>query len=85
MADTIFALASGAGKAGVSVVRVSGPGALSGCEQFCALPDARQSGLRKIRLADGQFLDEALRKLCRPHRGQSRPGKSHGGMKEIVS
>ncbi|MCR8549541.1 tRNA uridine-5-carboxymethylaminomethyl(34) synthesis GTPase MnmE [Salipiger sp. P9] len=59
--DTIFALASAPGKAGVAVIRVSGPkaweaaGALAG-----RLPAPRQAALRHLRDAMGQVLDEAL-------------------------
>ncbi len=58
--DTIFALASARGKAGVAVVRLSGPlahkvvGELAGC-----LPKPRQASLRKLRW-QGEVLDEAI-------------------------
>ncbi len=60
--DTIFALASGAGRAGVALVRVSGPAA-----KFClsALtgkpnPAPRRAVLRHLKRADGRALDSAL-------------------------
>jgi len=57
--DTIFALASARGRAGVSVIRVSGPGALGAGVALCgAVPKPR--GLRLLRDAEGQALDEAL-------------------------
>ena len=57
--DTIYALASAQGKAGVAVVRISGPSAFSGCAQLCALPAARRAALRRLTW-DGEVLDEAL-------------------------
>lgn len=57
--DTIFALASGQGRAGVAVVRLSGPLAFSVAEEICGvLPGGR--GLRSLRMADGENLDQAL-------------------------
>ncbi|MEM6758880.1 MAG: tRNA uridine-5-carboxymethylaminomethyl(34) synthesis GTPase MnmE [Pseudomonadota bacterium] len=59
--DTIFALATAQGRAGVAVVRVSGPNALTVCGGLMSsLPPRRQAGLRKILDADGAVLDEAL-------------------------
>ena len=59
--DTIFALATAQGKAGVAVVRVSGPAAFDACLSIAgAVPDMRQSSLRRLRAADGTHLDEAL-------------------------
>ncbi|MDU8927977.1 tRNA uridine-5-carboxymethylaminomethyl(34) synthesis GTPase MnmE [Alisedimentitalea sp. MJ-SS2] len=59
--DTIFALASAQGKAGVAVVRVSGPGAWDAAESLCgALPAPRQAGLRLLKDPSGTRLDEAL-------------------------
>ena len=59
--DTIFALASAPGKAGVAVVRVSGPRACETSRRLCAsLPEARTAGLRLLKDADGVRLDEAL-------------------------
>jgi len=59
--STIFAQASAAGKAGVAVVRISGPQAFSAASQLCgALPAPRQAGLRRLRSAAGEVLDEAL-------------------------
>ncbi|WP_421702244.1 tRNA uridine-5-carboxymethylaminomethyl(34) synthesis GTPase MnmE [Aliiroseovarius sp.] len=57
--DTIYALASAQGKAGVAVVRISGPSAFSACAQLCALPAARQAALRRL-VWEGEVLDEAL-------------------------
>jgi len=59
--STIFAQASAAGKAGVAVVRISGPQAFSASSQLCgSLPTPRQAALRRLRSAAGEVLDEAL-------------------------
>ncbi|MEO5620717.1 MAG: GTPase, partial [Cypionkella sp.] len=57
--DTIFALASARGKAGVAVVRLSGPLAHQAVRSLCALPAVRQAGLRRL-VWQGEVLDEAL-------------------------
>lgn len=59
MSDTIFALASARGKAGLSVVRLSGPKAHEAASQFAPLPPLRQAGLRRL-MWGGVLLDEAL-------------------------
>jgi tRNA modification GTPase len=57
--NTIFALATAQGRAGVAVVRISGPAAVSAVRQLCRdLPHAR--GLRRLFDAAGELLDEAL-------------------------
>ncbi len=57
--DTIYALSSGAGRAGVAVVRVSGPRASQCVERLCGrLPQARMAELSK--LADGEAIDTGL-------------------------
>lgn len=59
-ADTIFALASARGRAGVAVVRVSGPRAHAAAQALCGtLPKPRVAGLRTLRQGD-DILDEAL-------------------------
>ncbi len=59
--DTIFALATARGKAGVAVIRVSGPGALAaGLDLAGPLPLVRQAGLRILKNAAGEVLDQAL-------------------------
>lgn len=66
--DAIFALASARGKAGVSVVRVSGQGlqqSLSGL--VTSWPAPRQAALRKLWL-DSELLDQAL-VVCFPYGG----------------
>ncbi|MCL6283492.1 tRNA uridine-5-carboxymethylaminomethyl(34) synthesis GTPase MnmE [Ruegeria sp. 2012CJ41-6] len=59
--DTIFALASAQGKAGVAVIRLSGPSARMVAEQMCGA-DLPARGMRFHALKDlsGAFLDDAL-------------------------
>ncbi len=57
--DTIFALASARGKAGVAVIRVSGPSAHVAVSELCVLPPPRQAALRRL-VWQGEVLDEAL-------------------------
>ncbi|MBI1360222.1 MAG: tRNA uridine-5-carboxymethylaminomethyl(34) synthesis GTPase MnmE [Alphaproteobacteria bacterium] len=59
--DTIIALASGAGRAGVAVLRISGPGAAGLLALLGGLPvpEPRKAAIRALR-ADGSYLDEAL-------------------------
>ena len=58
MSDTIFALATARGKAGVSVFRISGPEAFSIAADVCGdVPTSR--GLRALR-HDGVVLDQAF-------------------------
>lgn len=60
MADTIFALATAAGRAAVAVVRVSGPETVSVVEALTGgRPKARTAALRTLRHG-GADLDEAL-------------------------
>ena len=59
--DTIFALATAPGKAGVSVIRISGPGAMSSARALAgALPHPGEHRLRRLRDGEGQTLDEAI-------------------------
>jgi tRNA modification GTPase len=60
--DTIYALSSGLGRAGVAVVRISGPDAAHVVKKLSgALPVPRQAALRKIISArDGTLLDRGL-------------------------
>lgn len=58
--DTIFALATARGKAGVAVIRISGPQAWAAAETLGGrLPKPRMAGLRHLRL-DEDTLDEAV-------------------------
>lgn len=59
--DTIFALATAQGRAGVAVIRVSGPQAFECTRRLCStLPEMRQAGLRTLTDSDGTTLDQAL-------------------------
>lgn len=59
--DTIYSLATGRGKAGVAVIRVSGPQAID-CAQHLAgfRPSSRVPSLRRLHDEDGALIDEAL-------------------------
>lgn len=58
--DTIFALASARGKAGIAVVRISGPQAFVAVERLCGrLPAPRHAALRRLSW-QGVPLDEAV-------------------------
>jgi tRNA modification GTPase len=60
--DTIFALSSGQGRAGVAVIRLSGPAAGVALDRMAApRPRPRVAALRSIRDPDtGEVLDQAL-------------------------
>lgn len=58
--DTIFALASARGKAGVAVIRISGPKAFETIEILAGpRPAARRASVRKLK-SRGLYIDEAL-------------------------
>lgn len=58
--DTIFALASAQGRAGIAVVRISGPSAWGAVRMLCGdVPEPRRASLRLIRDGD-DVLDQAL-------------------------
>lgn len=57
--DTIFALASARGRAGVAVVRISGPGAFGAASDICG-PLPRNRGLRVLKQRSGEPIDQAL-------------------------
>jgi len=57
--DTIFALASARGKAGVAIIRVSGPLAHEAVGCLCVLPPPRFAALRNL-VWNGQILDQAM-------------------------
>jgi tRNA modification GTPase len=59
MINTIYALASARGKAGVAVVRISGPKAHDALGTLTSVPKTRQASLRKL-MWQGVLLDEAL-------------------------
>jgi len=59
--DTIFALASGAGRAAVAVMRLSGPGTGALLTRLAGrLPEPRRASLRRLRDPQGEILDEGL-------------------------
>ena len=60
--DTICALSSAPGRAGVAVVRVSGPGARAALERLAGpMPEPRRAALRSIRdPRDGQDIDRGI-------------------------
>ena len=60
--DTIYAPATGAGRAGIAVIRVSGPAAdaVLAALTRAPLPEPRRAALRRLRRGDGALLDEAL-------------------------
>lgn len=61
MDDTIFALASGAGRAGVAVVRASGPLAGAALTTLVGtLPEPRRAALRALKADGGELIDRAL-------------------------
>ncbi len=61
MHDTIFALATARGRAGVAVVRVSGPQAWDAVARLVTdLPEPKRSALRIVRTPKGEPIDEAL-------------------------
>jgi tRNA modification GTPase len=60
MSDTIFALASGAGRAGVAVVRLSGPAVGAALAALAGpLPPPRRAALRRL-AHDGVAIDQGL-------------------------
>ena len=58
--DTIFAVASGAGRAAVTLLRISGTQAGWILDQMCRRPAPRLAALRALRGLDGDVLDRAL-------------------------
>ena len=61
MLDTIFAVATARGRAGVTIIRVSGANSWSAVRNLVgALPDPKQTGLRVARNSVGEALDEVL-------------------------
>lgn len=61
LGNTIFALSSGSGRAGIAVVRISGPAALTTFSLFSVLPpQPRQAAVRRLKNREGEVIDEAL-------------------------
>jgi tRNA modification GTPase len=59
--DTIFAVASGAGRAAIAVMRISGPASAAVLRALAGrLPASRRASLRRLRDANGAELDRAL-------------------------
>ena len=58
--DTIFALATAAGKAGVAIIRISGPAAFAAARALCGAVPVGGRALRALRGGDGAVIDEAL-------------------------
>ena len=57
--DTIFALASARGKAGIAIIRLSGPLAHEAVSRLCELPPPRTAGLRNLTW-NQQVLDQSV-------------------------
>ncbi len=82
--DTIYAPASGQGRAGIAVIRISGPAAHQALAALAGpLPEPRRAALRTLRRADGAALDTGL--VLRFEAGASVTGEpvaeihAHGG------
>jgi len=59
--DTIYAVATARGKAGLAVIRLSGPKACDVLAEFgVRLPEPRTAGLRRLVDCNGVLLDDAL-------------------------
>jgi tRNA modification GTPase len=59
--DTIFALATARGRAGVAVIRISGTDAFVAARRLCGpLPEVGTHRVRRLRDEDGALIDEAL-------------------------
>ena len=60
-ADTVFALATGAGRAAIAIMRISGPDSGPLLATLCgATPPPRRAVVRALRDADGDLLDRAM-------------------------
>lgn len=59
--ETIFAVASGAGRAAITLMRISGPGSRAAVAALCGrVPPARRASLRPLRDRTGALLDRAV-------------------------
>lgn len=59
--DTIYALASARGRAGVAIVRISGPAALEALHHLAGrVPEMRRATVMTLRAASGDLLDHSL-------------------------
>ena len=86
--DTIFALSTAWGKAGLAVIRLSGPLACDAAEKLVGrLPPPKQAALRRLTDSDGRVLDEGL--VLRFEEGSSFTGENvvelqiHGGQASV--
>ena len=60
-ADTIFAVASGAGQAAIAVMRLSGPDSRTMLAALCGrVPPPRRASFRRLRDAEGTELDQGM-------------------------
>jgi tRNA modification GTPase len=60
-AETIFAVASGAGQAAIAVIRVSGPDSRATLAALCGrVPSPRRASFRRLRDAHGAELDQGV-------------------------
>jgi len=58
---TIYALSSGSGRAGIAVIRLSGPASGQVLELMAGgVPEPRKASLRKLKSVDGQIIEEAM-------------------------
>lgn len=72
--DTIYALSTAPGRAGIAVIRISGPATSDAVEALAgSLPPPRYASLCKLKNSDGEFLDQAL--VIRFVSGQSFTGE----------
>ena len=73
--DTIFALSTAWGKAGLAIIRLSGPLAFAAAENLVGwLPPPRRAALRRLTDSDGRVLDEGL--VLRFEEGSSFTGEN---------
>jgi tRNA modification GTPase len=89
--DTIFALASGSGVAGIAVIRVSGPSTDTALARLIGhpLPAPRRAALRNLRDEAGELIDQAI--VLRFAAGESYSGEAaaeiqcHGGRAVVTA
>lgn len=85
--DTIFAQATASGRAGVSIIRLSGHQAFDIASKLCNIPTCGRLALRSIKDPNGDLIDRAL-VLCFDH-GASFTGERvvefhvHGGLATV--
>ena len=85
--DAIFAQATASGRAGVSIIRLSGRQAFDIASKFCNIPTCGRLALRSIKDPNGDLIDRAL-VLCFDH-GASFTGERvvefhvHGGLATV--